>query len=167
MIKCGILSLASITVFSLGVWAQDMKEVAPVPAQISAAKRVFVSNAGVDSMSLAIFRRVGDQNQHYNQFYGAMKKWRRYELVAAPADADLVFELRFVAPLSGCHSFDDYEPQFRLEILDAKTHFVLWALTEAVQGAYRKETWGKNFDKSIAALMDDLKKLVTQPDGQP
>ena len=31
----------------------------------------------------------------YNEFYAAMKSWGRYELVSSPADADMVFEIRF------------------------------------------------------------------------
>jgi hypothetical protein len=165
--ECGILLLASIVVLSVSVRAQDTKEVAPVPEQISTAKRVFVSNAGVDTLTLAAFRKMGDPDHHYNQFYGAMKKWGRYELVAAPADADLVFELRFTAPLSGCNSMDKYEPQLRLSIIDAKTHFLLWGLTAPVEGALRKATWVKNFDNGITALMQDLKKLANQPDSRP
>jgi hypothetical protein len=52
-----------------------------------------------------------------------------------------------------------YEPQFGLRILDAKTHFLLWSLSEPVEGAFRKATWIKNFDQGLGALMDDLKKL--------
>ena len=41
----------------------------------------------------------GGSNEPYNRFYAAMKSWGRYELVASPADADWVFEIRFTAPL--------------------------------------------------------------------
>ena len=36
----------------------------------------------------------GGPDRAYNEFYAAMKTWGRYELVAAPRDADLVFEIR-------------------------------------------------------------------------
>jgi hypothetical protein len=32
-------------------------------------------------------------------------------------------------------------------------------LNEAVEGAFRKATWVKNFDQGLGTLMDDLKKL--------
>ena len=73
-----------------------------------------------------------------------MKSWGRYELVASPADADLVFELRFTAPIADFGKTAIYEPQLGLSIFDTKTHFVLWTLTEPVQGAFRKATWEKN-----------------------
>lgn len=167
MARSAFLLIAAILVLSIGALTQSIEDAAPVPLQISAAKKVFISNAGTDSMSLAAFRKAGHPDKHYNEFYAAMKKWGRYELVAAPSDADLVFELRFTAPLTGCNTIDSYDPQLRLNILDAKTHFVLWSLTEPVQGAYRKATWVNNFEKGITALMDDLKKLVIHhPDGQ-
>src|ERR1035438_1463137 len=51
-----------------------------------------------------------------------MKSWGRYELVAAPADADLVFELRFAAPLTDCGDkmAANYARQLDLAILDAR-----------------------------------------------
>ena len=38
----------------------------------------------------------------YNRFSAAMKSWGRYELVASPAEAGLVFEIRFTR--SNCRS---------------------------------------------------------------
>ena len=46
---------------------------AQVPPQIAAAKKVFISNAGVDGGSLAAFRAVGDPDLPYNTFYSMMK----------------------------------------------------------------------------------------------
>src|SRR5579872_3002052 len=80
--------------------AQDANPVAsaPLPSQIVTAKKVFISNAG------------GEFNTHiwsgapvrtYNQFYAAIKSWGRYELVSAPANADLVLEIGFADPITG------------------------------------------------------------------
>jgi hypothetical protein len=88
-----------------------------------------------------------------------MQSWGRYELVATPAEADLVFEIRFMAPMYYDGTLAVYEPQFGLRMLDAKTHFLLWSLTEPVEGAFRKATWLKNFDHGLDALMDDVKKV--------
>ncbi len=133
---------------------------APVPAPILSAKKVFISNAGMDSGSLAAFKAVGDPDEPYNQFYAAMKTWGRYELVAAPADADLVLEIRFAMQISSCGDVAGITPQFGLTILDARTRFILWRLVDPVQGAFRKATWIKNVNQGMANLMDDLKKLV-------
>ena len=91
-----------------------------------------------------------------------MESWGRDELVAAPADADLVFEIRFTAPLT-CSSGSGYVPQLDLAILDAKTHFLLWTFTELVEGAFKKATWERNFSQGMASLMADIKKLTVQP----
>ena len=48
-----------------------------MPAQIITAKKVFISNGGVDSAALAAFKRAGDANEPYNRFYAAMKSWGR------------------------------------------------------------------------------------------
>jgi len=98
-------------------------EAAPIPAQIVTAKKVFISNGGVDGAALAAFKRAGDSNEPYNRFYAAMKSWGRYELVASPADADLVFEIRFTAPIADFGKTTIYEPQLGLSIFETKTHF--------------------------------------------
>jgi hypothetical protein len=134
---------------------------APVPPQIADGKKVFISNAGLDNTSLSAFKRAGEPDGPYNRFYAAMKTWGRYEVVAAPADADLVFEIRFT---SGSET--PWEPQFGLSIMESKTHFVLWRLVEPVQGAFRKATFEKNVAQGMANLMDDLKKLAIQPIAQ-
>jgi hypothetical protein len=114
--------------------------IAPMPTAIQTGKRVFLGNAGVDGMSFAAFRASGDRNQPYNWFYMAMKSWGRYELVGSPADADLVFEISFAAPLVGADKLPSFAPYLRLEIFDAKTHFLLWTIVEPMEGAYRKAT---------------------------
>jgi hypothetical protein len=143
---------------SLSVAAQH-QDSAPIPNQIVTAKRVFIANAGLDSKSTVAFRKAGDPNRPYNAFYADMKKWGRYEVVPSLSEADLVLELRFTAPLSGCQESDSYGPQLNLKILDAKTHFVLWAVNEQVDGAFRKSTWLNNVDDSISKLVSDLKDL--------
>jgi hypothetical protein len=148
-----------------GVSAQPANDSAsaPVPAQIAASRKVFISNAGVDAAVQTVFKRVGDPDEAYNHFYSAMAKWNRYELVTAPADADLVFEVGFTAPMYMNGSLPVYEPQFGLKIIDAKSHVLLWALVEPVKGAFREATWQKNFEVGLDALMGDLRKLSASP----
>jgi hypothetical protein len=83
-----------------------------------------------------------------------MKSWGRYELAADPADADLVFEIR----LRSTSTYD-----LELTILDGKTPFKLWALSESVESAVRKSTWQKNLNTGVANLVNDLRKLTQQP----
>jgi hypothetical protein len=154
-------ALAATLIAVPALSAQQPKETAtaPVPAQIAAAHKVFISNAGSDLSAQAVFKRAEEPEQAYNHFYAAMQNWGRYELVSSPSEADLVFEIRFTAPMYVTENLTSYQPQFALNIVDTKTHFLLWSLTEPVQGAYRKATWLKNFDQGLGALMDDLKKL--------
>jgi hypothetical protein len=161
-VERSVSQLILIAMLSPVLIAQQPKDVlaAPVPPQIVSAKRVFISNAGVDGLSLATFERMGEPNKPYNQFYAAMKNWGHYELVSAPSDADLVFEIRFGAPLMGSDKLNTYAPQYVVTILDTKTHFTLWTLGEPVQGAFRKTTMLKNLDQAVDKVMGDLKRLA-------
>ena len=61
------------------VSAQQSKDTgtAPVPAQIAAAHKVFISNAGADISAQAAFKRAGEPDEAYNHFYfySAMQDW--------------------------------------------------------------------------------------------
>ena len=109
-------------------------QLAPVPPALSNAKKIFISNAGADS-GLFPHPFSGDPDRPYNEFYTDIKSWGKYGLVDDPSEADLVFELRLIAPYgpqnpNKQNGAADPLPMFRLVILDRKTHFVLWALTE-------------------------------------
>jgi len=123
---------------------------APIPIQILSGKKVFISNS--ESTADIIF---GVPNLTYNVLYEHMKSWGEYELVPAPADADLIFNINFVILLN---------PQLRLVVLDPKTHVVLWTFAEQVQPWVRQSTGRKNFDQTMSKLVDDVKKLTTPPD---
>lgn len=136
---------------------------APVPSQLLTAKKVFISNGGLDGIAFEAFRKLGDVNQPYNAFYSAMSSWGRYSLVSAPAEADVVFEIRFNAPFNGDEHVPSYVPQLNLTIYDAKTRFVLWTILAPVNGAIRKATFVKNVNEGIATLVTDLKSLQGKP----
>jgi hypothetical protein len=138
--------------------------VAPVPSSITNGKKVFISNAGLDMPSLDLFKRLGEPDRPYNQFYAAVKSWGRFEVVSAPADADLVFEFQATAPVASCIGHATCQNlQFGLTILDTKTHFTLWNLIEPIGGAWRRQTFVKNVNQAMDNLMADLKKLAAQP----
>jgi len=126
---------------------------------------VFISNARVEGSSLPTFLRPDDPDRAYHAFFAAMKTWGQYELVGAPADADLVFEIRFSSPVVACEKICSYDPQIGLTILDVKTHFTLWTLTQSVESANRKATADKNFTRGMTNLMANLKKLTDRPDA--
>jgi len=139
---------------------------APTPAAIFAAKKVFISNAGADS-GLFPHPFSGRPDRAYNEFYAAMQAWGRYEVTGDPGTADLVLELRLMAP-NGPTTPNKQEgaadplPMFRLVIYDQKTHYVLWAVTESIEVAFVQKTHDRNFDDALTEVVTDLKNLVAR-----
>ena len=133
---------------------------APVPTQITAAKKVFVSNAGGVSFG-TVFEEVvfnGGPDRPYNQFYSAMKSWGRYELVTTPADADLILKVRWALSDTGLKL--PVLGQLDVEITDPKANATLWTLDEYVRGAILLGNRDKNFDRAMNTIVDRMKKLV-------
>ena len=155
----------SASAFSWNAFASDLPNPsAPVPPLITSARRVFVSNAGADS-GLFPHPFTGSTDRPYHQFYAALRDWQQYDLVANPSDSELVFELQLTAP-SGPSNADkskgasDPLPMFQLTIYDQKSHYILWRLTESIEGANLQKTHDHNFDVALASLMTDLKLLT-------
>jgi hypothetical protein len=159
------LTMTSISAFA-GQQPTDPPS-APVPTPIFAANKVFISNATGE-----VALPPGNPNLTYDEFYAAMKSWGRYELVSSPADADLILEVRFtfvigptgVSQGSG-GSTQDF--QFRLSILDPKSHVLLWAFSESLPQSNNKVKSRQLFDQTIGNLVDDLKKLSARSAGIP
>ena len=154
-----------LIVFAGALAAQNLTNppVAPVPAQIAAAKKVFIANGGTDLGTYPAAKKLGDIDFGYNSFYDAMKRWGHYELVNSPADADLVFHIDFAAPIESSGDLVSSYPMFVLTIYDAKTQFALWRTLEPIQGALREQTFRKNFATGLNNLMNDIAKLAGQP----
>jgi len=77
----------------------------PVPSQILHAKKIFIVNAEGDN-DARISKYVGGTNGIYDQFYADVKNLGRFELVSAPADADVVFEVTLTV-LPSCPAIRD------------------------------------------------------------
>ena len=140
---------------------------APVPPALLNAKTAFISNAGADS-GLFPHPFSGDPDRAYSEFYAGIQSWGKYQLVADPSEADVVFELRLIAPYGPSapnkqNGASDPVPMFRLVIFDRKTHYVLWALTESITVAFLQKTHDNNFDLALSALTLDLKRLTSAP----
>ena len=132
----------------------------PVPAQISSAKKVFISNAGGQCNLFGNPTFSGRPDRTYDELYAEMKSWGRYELTSAPADADLVFEINLT-----CELLPDAKglaAQFRLLVIDPKTHILLWGFTQQLPVALLLSNRDKNFDEAMASLMERLKRLPGQ-----
>lgn len=143
---------------------------APVPPQLLKAKTVFISNAGADS-GLFPHPFSGDPDRAYNGFYADVVSWGRYQLVASPGEADLVFEVQLTAPNGPANAnkqkgASDPLPMFRLVIYDRPTHYVLWALTESIEPATLQKTHDHNFDEALSNLVLDMGRLTRSlPNG--
>jgi hypothetical protein len=132
-----------------------------VPAQIVNAKKVFISNGGQQPPSYGDPYFSGGPDRAYNQFYAAMKDWGRFELVPAPADADLVLQV---------HMADLVHTgvvEFKLTVLDPKTNIALWTLSESTRKIGRAKTREANFDTALSHLSDDFKRVVTGAASPP
>jgi hypothetical protein len=133
---------------------------APVPPQTAAARKIFISNAGGESFE-TVFDQVvfnGGPDRPYNQFYAAMKDWGQREIVASPADADVVLEIGWVLGDTGLRL--PVLGQFRLRIIDPKTHITLWSITEYVRGAALLGNRDKNFDQAMNTIVNRVKTLM-------
>jgi hypothetical protein len=167
-----VLSLAIPLLQGQLLNGQDLKAptpAAPIPAQISAARKISIANAGGDDRAYEEPYFKGGPNRAYDQFYAALKSWGHLELTPAPADADLLLEIRFSYPrveqqivrgdsLGGIA----YDPQFRLEIRNPKTNALLWGITEHAQWAILRGNRDRNFDQTLARLVADRERIVTQ-----
>jgi hypothetical protein len=154
-IRLAVISIAIAMMLLFVSVLQAQAPAAPIPSQILTAKKVFISNAGVE------------MDRNYNEFYAAIKSWGRYELISAPADADLVLQISIehfltaVNVMNGTGNID--AAQFKLVLLDAKTGIALWTIKENIEPSFRPKTGEKNRDDALNALVGSLKTLTALP----
>jgi hypothetical protein len=144
---------------------------APVPPALQGAKRLFISNAGSDS---GLFPEpfTGDPNRPYTEFYNALKATGQYQLVGDPAQADVVLELRLLAPNGPqrpdkMNGASDPLPMLRLVVYDRASHYVLWAITESVDWAILQKSHDGNLDNAIEATVTDFERVSGVAPGAP
>jgi hypothetical protein len=143
---------------------------APLPTQLAAGKRVFVSNLGGECQNFnspGLNFGTGQPLRHgqvsaavgsaYDGLYAALKDWGRFELVLTPADADLVFQIHVLCP-----SIKEGHPVLELQILDPKTRIALWGFTENADPAELQKNRDANFQRALARLTDDVKTLFAR-----
>jgi hypothetical protein len=169
VLLCMGLAVPSFMLSPLAVAKTKPTPPAPKPAQILAAKKVFVANGGGDEPFSEDPLFSGGPDRAYNQFYAAVKTSGQYELVASPSDADLLIEIRFSfsnlprerneTRTENIFGDDPYDSLFRLEIRDPKTNALLWAFTEHVQWAILQGNRDKNFDQALSRVVNDVQGL--------
>ncbi|HEY6444990.1 MAG TPA: hypothetical protein VIY53_00915 [Acidobacteriaceae bacterium] len=154
--------LAALLTFAPALPAQQTSAPpAPIPADITTAQAVFVSNGG-GSNYFSIF--TGGADRGYNTLYHDLQTANRYQLVGSPSEAQLIFEIRSVAPAeSGPHDTVAYNPQLILSIIDPKTHAVLWTTSANVRAIGLQKRRDREFDASVAILLDKLSEVTGQP----
>jgi hypothetical protein len=137
---------------------------APVPAPILQGKKAFISFELGDVSSFPSLYSGGPERA-YNEFFLQMQQWGRYDLVADPRDADVVFAIRFV------ESPGITNPQIRLGIADARGRISLWGFAEEIDGAFRKRNRDAAFTAAVTRIVSDVKLLVQSngaiPQPQP
>ncbi|HTP87313.1 MAG TPA: hypothetical protein VMJ34_10195 [Bryobacteraceae bacterium] len=132
---------------------------APVPAQIPGGRRVFISYAGGENLSLPLMTVFsGKSDRVYNEFYAAMQKWGRYKLVSSPADADLVLQIGLEFNDIGGHVPEI--GRLRLDIRDPHSNVLLWSLREYVKVAIFKGNRDKNLDRAMQVIVDGVRDLA-------
>jgi hypothetical protein len=134
---------------------------ASVFTQLGAAKKVFLSNAGLDAGSVIAIAKFGKSDLPYEQFYRATQSWGRYAITESPSDSELVFEFRVDSALQTTGQFTTYSTFLNLTIFDTKTHFAIWAIKTPL-GVNKQ--FKKSVDDSVNHLVDALKGLGALPD---
>lgn len=137
-------------------------QTAPIPSQITAAQKVFITNGGEDSVFSALFKE-----RPYDSFYTSMKGWDRFQIVASPFDADLVLEVSDVVAagtakvIKGDTVGWPSDPLVKLLVIDPKTRTVLWGYSQHVDMALLQGNRDKNLKEAMTALLNNLKALTT------
>jgi hypothetical protein len=134
----------------------------PVPPQVRAAHKIFLANDG-SAPNFPI-----DPNVAYEGFYNGLRAWGHYEFAGSAQEADLVFQLRGVAPITDVSGgrggvYSSTSPAFQLTIRDPKTNTRLWTVTSPVfsTGGKSKRDYWQNVD--ITNLVSRVKVLAGQP----
>jgi hypothetical protein len=147
-----------LLISSLPLSAQSPATI-PAPSQLGTAHTAFLASGsapGAGPREFLIAQMV------YASTYKSLSSSGQYRLVGAPADAEMSMVISTNITISDVINGGSLNSAFiRLEIFDVKTHTLLWALDEPIQGAFREKTFQKNVDESIAALMNDLKTLAS------
>jgi len=161
------LTIASVLLLGATLATAQLAPPAPVPPAITAAKSIFISNGGADS---GLFQAPfsGDTNRPYNQLFASLLTAGQFHLVNDPSIADLVLEIRLVAPYgpqepSKQNGASDPLPMFRLTVYDAKSRFVLWTITSSIGFAFLQKTHDRNFDMAMNEVVAQFLAIANKP----
>jgi hypothetical protein len=124
---------------------------APLPAEISAATKVFISNRDSERI-----HGIEAADAYDPEFRWTMKKWGRFQLVSNPSEADLVFEIFLTEKHPDCVSVrsSDLQRQMELRVLEPNNDFALWGFAQPAG----------SLDGTAKRLVDQVRQLVTRAD---
>jgi hypothetical protein len=142
--------------------AQQATPAAPVPSQIQQAQTIFLTNSGSDP-NFPI-----DATKSYNDIYTALQTWGRYKLVNSPDQADLVFQLKGIAPITDVSGnrggvYSVTSPAFQITILDPKSNIALWTITSPVDVTGNNQALARWVSISETNLLSRVKVVAGQP----
>jgi hypothetical protein len=134
------------------------------PSSIGAVPRVFLSSTG-NAYEMGRFT-FDWPALPYNMLYAALQNTGRFQLVMAPAQAELIFEIHYADPErniyigtsdgSATPEYEDYDsPQIKLVVWNSATRAVLLVTTEYVGN--------DSFEQAIASLVDKVEAALGQP----
>jgi hypothetical protein len=143
----------------------------PIPPVLRSVKAIFISNGGSDG-ELFPDSFSGDDDRPYSQFYAALKSTGKYDLVSSPYQADFVLYLRLLVAYcpskeAKCVGTNGLLPMFRLTIYDRQTHFVLWTITEPIEGALLLKNQNRNFDSALSSLVREFERVTGKIPANP
>ena len=93
-----------------------------IPAQISSARTVFLSNN--------LGAPLADTDKIFNEIYAAVQQQNRFTIVTDPRTADLLLQFNLVNSVG--NSFGIVQT-ITLQIIDPKTQVILWSVSDSGQ----------------------------------
>jgi hypothetical protein len=144
----------------MGADAVSALPAAPVPIQVLSAKKVFLSNLGVDAEATVAFLYIANPDAAFNGFFAAMKSLGQYELTATPEESDLILEFRVTAAEQMSGSLIQRLSYLNLNVVDTKSHYVLWTLRSPLQVTKHID---EDVKVSVGILINSMKSLAATP----
>jgi len=144
-----------------------------VIARVTAAKTIFLSNAGGNNYFNSEI--PGGPSVSYNQLYASLQQWGYFQLVDAPARADLIFQIHGtelapnLAPTpDGQHIIaQQHQPRLVLTILDPSNLAPIDTITAPAGRGNNIPDGAIAFARSIEWLTYQISTRVSAPRAKP
>lgn len=145
-------------------------------------ERAFIADAGGDFGQFA-YDADRSTDRASSVFFADMKNWGRYEIVPSPSRADWVFQVNLGNTARCVEEWvkDDPNsttgashtrirvqnfPWVEVVMMDVKTMETRRRFQEYLRSSNPFSSYEANFDRAVAALVDDLKEELGEPKGK-